>query len=184
MVILEKIERHKIASNEIPRKFSAQLWIQGAVLFVVAIPSGIFWIFEGYFDVGILVFFALFIWLLINIWPDLGYRFAWDEDYLYMRDRGFAKWPYQRHVWTRMAIDDIAEIEEAFGDNPGGKALFMPFEVLKIYSRNSDDKMIWVHPASLNNYGVRIMLQHVYDRRPDLISDNVVNNFLNSDIKL
>ena len=175
----------KAMIGEIPRKFNAQIKIQGTII-TVCLLFGAHSAFFGtqQHAIGFVALGALLLYFLINIWPDMGYRFAWDDDTLYMRDRGHKVWPIVRHDWVSIVIDDIDFIEDVFSRQGIGKAAFMPFEFLKVYSRKDDDPMIWIHPASLNNYGVRIMLQHIHDRRPELLGDNVMDNFVDSEIRL
>lgn len=164
---------------ELKRKLPLQAKISTYTLMPIFIAIS----FTAFFDtkqpdVAMLFLGAAFIFWLINLWPLRGYRLGWDEERLYMRDQGFKRWPFIRHDWVSIAYHDIAFIEEKFDSRGAAKVHFMPFETLEIYSK--EDEMIWIHPPCFHNHEIRELLNYINDYYPGLLSDNVVDNYLNN----
>ncbi|WP_164119059.1 hypothetical protein [Sphingorhabdus sp. Alg239-R122] len=110
---------------------------------------------------------------------DRGYRLSWDDQRIYMR-----KWGYQslfkRHAEHSIDYDDIHMMEGQYKGNAGAKSMFMPFEVLMLYSKTDPDADIWIYPPSLKDREVKDFLLFLYDRRPDIFPDYVVD-YMHSD---
>ena len=120
----------------------------------------------GFFSLGS----SLALFLYTN---NSGYRIAWDDDRVYMRNWGFRNLLFQRQRFHGIAYDDIMSMEGRFGNNAAAKSRFMPYEYLEIASRRPDEEDIWVYPLSLKTSDLREFLAHLRDRRPDIFPDEI-----------
>lgn len=134
--------------------------------------------FEGGFS-----FFSLEnlgIWIILVGGPlfiytnNSGYRIAWDDERVYMRDWGFRNVLFQRKPFKPIAYDDIVSMEGRFGKNTAAKSRFMPYEYLEIASRRPGEEDIWIYPLSLNQQDLADFLIHLHGRRPDIFPDVVL----------
>lgn len=119
------------------------------------------------------------LWLLLVGCPlflytnNSGYRIAWDEARVYMRNWGFRNVLFQRKPFHAIAYDDMLGMEGRFGNNAAAKSRFMPYEYLEIASRR-DDEDIWIYPASIKGADLAEFLVHLHGKRPDIFPDEVL----------
>ena len=153
----------------IPLKFVLGFGIS-AILFVIQIT-----IFDTHqYDVAAGMFFlggGLALFLYTN---NSGYRIAWDDERIYMRDWGFRNVLFQRKPFKPIAYDDIASMEGRFGNNAAAKSRFMPYEYLEIASRKLGEEDIWIYPLSLNQQDLADFLVHLHGKRTDIFPDVVL----------
>lgn len=103
-----------------------------------------------------------------------GYRIAWDDERVYMRDWGFRNVLFQRKPFRSIAYDDIVSMEGQFGTNAAAKSRFMPYEYLEIASNDPDEETIWIYPLSLGAGDLADFLLHLHRRRPDIFPEVVL----------
>jgi len=103
-----------------------------------------------------------------------GYRIAWDDKRVYMRDWGFRNLLFQRKPFRSIAYDDMVTMEGRFGNNAAAKSQFMPYEYLEIASSDPDAETIWIYPLSLSAQDLADFLVHLHGKRPDIFPDVVL----------
>lgn len=103
-----------------------------------------------------------------------GYRNAWDDERVYMRDWGFRNLLFQRKPFHSIAYDDMVSMEGRFGTNAAAKSRFMPYEYLEIESRDPDDEAIWIYPVSLDARDLADFLVHLRGKRPGIFPEEVL----------
>lgn len=126
------------------------------------------------YEVAALCFFlggGLLLFLYTN---NSGYRIAWDDERVYMRDWGFRNILFQRKPFKPIAFHDIKSIEGRFGPNALTKSRFMPFEYLEIASCRPGEEDIWIYPLSLNQQDLEDFLVHLHGKRPEIFPDAVL----------
>jgi hypothetical protein len=161
---------------EIERKYQLPLKIPMVIISLMAIP--IIWGMSSSSKLILpgTVFFALFaFWWLLNVFPDRRYRIGWDNLRIYMREGRFKRTDYYS-----IAFAEIKSITTAYDGNAGAKARFFPFDYIEIRSRFRKQKSIIVHPPSLNDGQLKAMFLYMYEQRPDLFPEELVD-FMHSD---
>lgn len=119
----------------------------------------------------IILYGGLLLFLYTN---NSGYRIAWDEDRVHMREWGFRNMLFQRKPFHSIAYDNIVSMEGRFGKNAAAKSRFMPYEYLEIASRRPGEEDIWIYPLSLNQQDLADFLIHLHGKRPDIFPDVVL----------
>ncbi len=97
-----------------------------------------------------------------------GYRIAWDDEHVFMREWGFRNILFQRQPYHAIRFEDIGSIEGRFRTNPAAMSQFMPYEYLEIASKNPDERDIWVYPLSLDSQDLEEFLSVLFRKRPEL----------------
>lgn len=157
------------------------------IVLFFAVPVAVLYAYESilypeHFEKGYSFFSLenLAIWLILVGGPlfmymnNRGYRIAWDNERVYMRDWGFRNVLFQRQPYQAIAYDDIASMEGRTRRNPGAASRFMPYEYLEIASRNPDAKDIWIYPLSLNERDLADFLVHLQGERPDIFPAEIL----------
>ena len=119
----------------------------------------------------VILYGGLLLFLYTN---NSGYRIAWDEDRVHMREWGFRNMLFQRKPFHSIAYGDIVSMEGRFGKNAAAKSRFMPYEYLEIASRRRGEEDIWIYPLSLNQQDLADFLIHLHGKRPDIFPDVVL----------
>ncbi len=117
-----------------------------------------------YFDVSVVASIGLGLMLLLYM-SDRGYRVAWNEENIYMRERGFEGFSFKRKPFRTISIVDISSMEMRIQGGLQGAIAILP-TYLNIKSKNGDD--IYLYPPSFNNDDLDELLIHLQKRRPDV----------------
>lgn len=106
---------------------------------------------------------------------DKGYRIAWDNDHVYMREWGFANLLLARKPFKSIAYKDIGSIALEFGVNALAKSKFIPYEFIKIYSSGDDDGEILIYPLSLKEKDFIAFLQFLYTKNSAIFPEKLID---------
>lgn len=129
------------------------------------------------------------IWIILIAGPlfmyanNRGYRLAWDDERVYMRDWGFRNMLFQRKRYQAIAYDDIVSMKGRTRRNPGAASRFMPYEYLEIASSHADDAAVWVYPLSLNERDLADFLLYLKIKRPDIFPDEVLKRMRKNELR-
>ena len=125
----------------------------------------------------IIIYGGLLLFLYTN---NSGYRIAWDDERVYMREWGFRNVLFQRKAFHSIAYEDIVSVKGRFGNNAAVKSRFMPYEYLEITSRRTGEEDIWIYPLSLNQKDLTDFLIFLHDKRPDIFPE-IVRELMHKD---
>jgi len=104
-----------------------------------------------------------------------GYRIAWDDERVYMRNWGFWNFLFRRHRYHAMTYDEMASIEGSSAPNPGPPVTrLMPHQSLEIASGHSDVENISIYASGLNERDLGDFLVHLRGKRPDIFPKEVL----------
>ena len=120
----------------------------------------------------VIIYGSLLLFLYTN---NSGYRIAWDDTRVYMREWGFRNLLFQRKRFHGIPYDEMLDMEGRFGNNAGAKSRFMPYEYLEITSSDPDESTIWIYPLSLNDKDLEEFLLHLHSKRPDIFPLEVLD---------
>jgi hypothetical protein len=113
-----------------------------------------------------------------------GIQFGYDEDCIYMRYDGYAKWlPPRRHAPRILRYDDMSLIDTEMGVNAAMKRHFIPFETILFRSADmeDDDMGLWLTPGFFKHADeVKDFLKCLAAKRPDLVPQEIID-FMHSD---
>jgi hypothetical protein len=155
-------------------KTSFQLWF---ITLLSILPLFTISIFAAIRDRGNVIYlmegvrYDIFVFLIISIFLSVihansaGYRIAWDKDRIYMRDNGLNNLLFNRNNFHCLAYNEIIFMEEN---------LKLPYEFLKLHS-NDEEKSIILHRPSLNKKGFFLLFMYLYEVRPDLFPDYLLD---------
>lgn len=132
------------------------------------------------YDAAAFFFFVLGGLLLFIYQNERGYRIAYDEERVFMRNWGFRNPLFQRLDWHSIAYRDMRSMEGQYSGGAPVKSKFMPFEYLEIQSVRQVEEDIWIYPLSLPNRDLLPLLEKLYEKRPDIFPE-VVLKFMGRD---
>lgn len=143
------------------------------IVMVVGLPMWILptfaALFETYqYDVAALCFLLGGSLLLFIYSNNRGYRVAWDNQRIYMREWGFRNLLFQRKPFHSIDYAEMVSINGKFGNNFGTKSRFMSYEYLEITSSDPDEATIWIYPLSINTLDLADFLVNFHGKRPDI----------------
>lgn len=146
-----------------------------------------------HFEVGFsfLSFSNIFIWLILFGGPIFiylnhsGYRIAWDDCRVYMRNWGFRNLLLQRHPYHAMTYSEMVKIVGGTAHSPGASVTkYMPYQSLKISSKYERVEDILIYASGLNDEELRRFLIHLNKERPDLFPVKVAHHMRKIGIKI
>lgn len=122
---------------------------------------------------------VLGLFLLLNQGMDRGYQFAFDDERMYQRPKGW-RWVFRRLPWYTIRFDDVSHVEAIHGAEASLKAKFFPFEFILIYGRTgAQGDNIVVHPPAFRDNSIKDFL-HLFDKRlPSKLPEDVIE-YMNS----
>lgn len=126
----------------------------------------------------ILVFSGLFILLIANVFVNMAYRVGWDGRYLAYRDWGLKSFFGNKEF--RVDAMDMTSLQGKYdGDTPMKRA-FYEFDYINVQAKGLKGKRIWLHPMSLDELRLKLVLNEIYRLRPDIFSQNIIE-YIGSD---
>ncbi len=132
------------------------------------------------YDVAAIGFFFIGGLALLIYTNHSGYRIAWDDERVYMRDWGFRNLLFQRHPWHSMSYDEMQRMKGSSPPNPApGVTRLMPYQVLEISSRDPDVEDVALYASGLNQDDMGTLLAHLSERRPDIFPEVVTKRLRN-----
>lgn len=123
---------------------------------------------------------VLGLFFLVNHGMDGGYQFAFDENRMYQRPKGW-RWFFRRLPWYAIRFDEVSRVEAIHGSDADLKAKFFPFEFILIYGRTgAQGDNVVVYPPAFRDRSVKEFLRLFESRRPGKLPDQVID-YMNSD---
>ena len=101
-----------------------------------------------------------------------GYRIAWDDERIYMREWGFRDL-FRRGGFHSIRYEDISSIKGRTRSGAGAGSKLVPYEYLEVFSKYDNEETIWLYPLSIEEEDFNRLLLYLYERRPDVIPDKV-----------
>lgn len=116
-------------------------------------------IFEG------TIFLALLLcWFYLE---HSGYKFGYSNSRVLSRPAGLVWEPLpRRHHFSEVEYSDIREVRKIFQGNAKAKQNFFAFDYLGI--EGNDGQTVMLYPDGMRHEDFRMMLQKIYQKRPDL----------------
>lgn len=145
-------------------------------LFIVSIST--FKTHQYGFTLMMTIILGLF--LVVNQGMDWGYQFAFDDERMYQRPKGW-RWFFGRLRWYTIRFDEVSRVEAIHGADAGLKAKFFPFEFILIYGRTgAQGDNVVIYPPAFRENSIKEFLCLFDGKLPGKLPDDVVA-YMNSD---
>lgn len=140
-------------------------------------------LFLIYFKFGltlseISVFLGLGTLLSINILIYFSYRVGWDGQHLAYRDWGLRSLIGNKEI--RINAMDLTSLEGRYDGDTSMKRAFYEFDYIDVRAKGMRGKKIWLHPMSLDEFRLKLVLGDIYRLKPGIFSHNVLD-YMNYD---
>jgi hypothetical protein len=119
--------------------------------------------------IGIIVAFGF------NVPQEMGYYIRYDYDTIYYGQHGYETLYIRRHPQITMQFDDIGSMSTGFENEGAFDRAFMPFDSFYLHHKDGASPDIFLHGASFTDSALRDFLHFLRERRPGIMTDDVVN---------
>lgn len=113
-----------------------------------------------------------------NFFHDHSYRVGWDGRHLFYRDWGLKSLIGNREI--RIDVMDMTSLEGRYDGDTSMKRAFYEFDYIDVRAKGMGGKKIWLHPMSLDEFRLKLMLGDICRLKPEIFSQNVLN-YMRSD---
>lgn len=162
----------------IGRKFPINIKIQIALALFCFFGSSSILFIDGFSLLNLLIFIIVPCSLIFaNVAIDLAYRVGWDGHCLAYRD-----WGLKSYLGNEIRIDvmDMTSLEGKYDGDTSMKRAFYEFDYINIRAKGLQGKKIWLHPMSLDELRLKLVLDDIYRLKPAIFNQNVID-YMKSD---
>jgi hypothetical protein len=110
-----------------------------------------------------------------NVPQEMGYYIRYDYDTIYYGQHGYETLYIRRHPQITMRFDDIGSMSTGFENEGAFDRAFMPFDSFYLHHKDGSSPDIFLHGASFTDSALRDFLHFLRERRPGIMTDDVVN---------
>jgi hypothetical protein len=121
---------------------------------------------------GLLIAIAAF---GFNVPQEMGYYIRYDYDTIYYGQHGYETLYIRRHPQITMRFDDIGSMSTGFENEGAFDRVFMPFDSIYLHHKDGSSPDIFLHGASFTDSALRDFLHFLRERRPGIMTDDVVS---------
>lgn len=170
------LETDNVTAERIKRQIPQEIRIRTYVVipvFLFVASAAVFKVHDYVFPFY-LALLTLLPFFTVNHALDWGYQFAFDDNQVYQRAKGW-RWFFRRLPWYVIRYDDMSRIETIFAHESGLKRHFVPFDFILIYARSGrDGDNVVLYPPAFNGRSLVEFLDVLRSKRPELFPINVL----------